>query len=121
MEKTLNTGNSRNQLLIKATEARVKQSEIDELEMWKKMNEAAAAGEMKVWIVENYSISEETIAKMKAEGFHVKKYHGDIDSNGHYWKGGIGISWNIIWWDRLKEMMVRRTWLVHRKTRLMMH
>ena len=43
MEKTLNTGNSRNQLLIKAIEARAKQSEIDELKMWKKMNEAAAA------------------------------------------------------------------------------
>lgn len=105
MEKTLNTGNSRNQLLIKATEARAKQSEIDELEMWKKMNEAAAAGEMKIWIIEDYSISEETIAKMKAEGFHVKKYHGDIDPDGHYWKGGIEISWNITWWDRLKEIM----------------
>lgn len=121
MEKISNTDNSRNDLLIKSIEARAKQSGNDELEMWKKMNEAAAAGEMKIWIVEDYSISEETIAKMKAEGFHIKKYYGDLDPDGHYWKGGIEISWQITWWDRLKEKMVRRTRLKCRKTRLMIH
>ena len=108
MEKILNTGNSRNLLLTKAIEARAKQSEIDEIKMWKQMKKAAEAGDMKVWIVEDYSISEETIAKMKEEGFHIKRYHGEIDPGGYYWKGGIEISWNITWWDRLKAMMLRR-------------
>lgn len=97
--------NSKEQLIIKATKVRADRANENKELIWAKMVEAAEEGKFEVWISEEIVVEDETIAQLKREGYHIKKYYGDIDPGGKYWMGGIEISWKITLLDRIKERM----------------
>lgn len=88
----------------KTIEARKEKAKKD-LEIIKvRINDAAAAGEMEVWIF-NMTIEESVIGKLRESGFRIKISPEDMDDYGHYYQGFIKISWKPTLLDRIIRLL----------------
>lgn len=90
----------------KTIEARKEKAKKD-LEIIKtRINDAAAAGEMKVCIL-NMALEEDTIEELKVRGFRIRIVSDDMDDYGHFYQGFIKISWKPTLWDKIVKIFFK--------------
>lgn len=88
----------------KTIEARKEKAKKD-LEIIKvRIDDAAAAGEMEVCIL-NMTLEEATIEELKVRGFRIRIVSEDMDDYGHFYQGFIRISWKPTLWDRIIRLL----------------
>ena len=90
----------------KTIEARKEKAKKD-LEIIKnKIDDAAAAGEMEVCIL-NMTLEEDIIEELKVHGFRIRIASEDMDDYGHFYQGFIKISWKPTLWDKFVKMFFK--------------